>query len=574
MQNKEIAKIFLEIAELLELKEGNRFKIRAYENAARNIENFEQNLEGIYKKSGLKGLEELEGVGESIAHKIEEFIKYKKIKKHQDLLKEFPKGFLALVDIPGMGPKTAMKLHKELNINSVTDLEKAVKKGLLKNLPGFKEKKQENIKKGIELKKKSRGRYLISEANEFADSLIKQLKNLKEADKIEVAGSLRRRQETIGDIDILVTAKKPEIVMDSFTQLPEVRRVLAKGETKSSVILNNNMQSDLRVLNPDEFGSALHYFTGNKQHNIKIRELAIKKGLKVSEYGLFKGDKKIAGKVEKELFDALGLQYIPPELRQGLEELETAKEGKIPKLIELSDIKGDLQMHSTHSDGKNTIKEMAEYAKNLGYSYIAITDHSISERIANGQSEKELFKAFDEIDKLNARLKEFKILKGVEVDILPDGSLDFSDDILKECDVVLAAVHSGFKMPQDKMTKRIIKALQNKDVNIMAHPTGRLINERDPYDVDVHEMLKAASDTGTFMEINAHPKRLDLKDVHIKIAKEMGILFAISTDSHATISLENMKYGVSMARRGWTTKNDVINTLPIDKLLKKLYSKR
>ena len=574
MQNNEIAKIFWEIAELLELKEENRFKIHAYQNAARNIENLPHHLDEIYKKQGLKGLKELEGVGESIAHKIEEYIKHKKVKKHQDLLKEFPKGFLALINIPGMGPKTAMKLHKELKINSMDDLERAIKKGFLKDVPGFKEKKQENIKKGIELKKRSHGRFLISDADELAQTLTLQLANLKEIKKLTVAGSLRRREETIGDIDILVISERPKAVMDYFTKLAQVKRILAKGETKSSVILNNDMQADLRVLKPDEFGSALHYFTGNKQHNIKIRELAIKKGLKVSEYGLFKKDKKIAGRTEEELFEALGLNYIPPELRAGEDELEIAKDKKIPRLIELFDIKGDLQMHSKHSDGKNPIEEMAEYAKKLGYLYIAITDHSKSQRIAHGQTEREILKAFKEIDKINARIKGLKVLKGVEVDILPDGYLDFKDEILKECDVVLAAVHSVFKMPQDKMTKRIIKAMQNRYVNILAHPTGRLINEREPYNVNVEEMLKAAADTGTFMEINAHPKRLDLKDTHIKMAKEMGILFAINTDSHATFSLENMKFGVSMARRGWIEKKDVINTLTINKLMKKLYQKR
>lgn len=574
MENTEFAKVFWQIAELLDLKNENRFKVRAYQKAAQNIENFSGNLTDVYKQGGLKALEEIPGIGQSIAEHIEELIKTGRIKKYESLIKEFPKGFVELMNVPGIGPKTALLFRRKFKIDTVKKLQIAVEKGLINNIPGFKEKKIENIRKGLELKKRVQGRFLLSEADQYVNAIVGQLKKIKAADQILPAGSYRRGQETIGDIDILVTSKKPAVVMQAFNHLPQVRRLLAEGPTKSSVILENDMQADLRVVQPKEFGSAAHYFTGNKQHNIMIREMAVKKGLKISEYGVFRKDKWLAGRTEEEVFRSVGLPFIPPELRQGTNEIEAAQKGKLPKLIELSDIRGDLHMHSTHSDGGNTIEEMAEAAKNIGYEYIAITDHTKSTRVAGGQTAQQVIKEIKEIEKINSRLKGLRILTGAEVDILPDGSLDLPDSVLKELEVVIAAIHSNFKMEKSKMTKRIIKALQNKYVNLLSHPTGRLIGKRDPYEVDIEAVISAAKDTGTFLEINAYPERLDLSDVHCRRAKEQGVQMSIDTDSHSAAGLAVMKYGIMTARRGWLEKKDVINTLPVGKLLVRLKAKR
>jgi DNA polymerase (family 10) len=574
MENTEFAKIFWEIAELLELKNENRFKVRAYQKAAQNIENLSENLAEIYKKGGASALENIPGIGKSIAEHIEELIKKGKIKKYEALLKEFPRGFTQMMKVPGIGPKTALLLRDKLKIDTADKLQKAVAKGLLKDLPGFREKKIENIRKGIALKERVKGRFLLSEADQYVNAIVGQLKKLKEVDQILPAGSYRRGQETVGDIDILVTAKNAEPIMSAFSRLPQVERILSQGPTRSSVVLKNGMQADIRVVQPKEFGSASHYFTGSKQHNILIREMAVKKGLKISEYGVFRKNKWLAGRTEEEVFRSVGLPFIPPELRQGTNEIEAAQKGRLPKLIELSDIRGDLQMHSDHSDGGNTIEELVEAAKKLDYEYIAITDHTKSTRVAGGQTEKEFLKELEYIDKLNSKIKGFRILKGVEIDILPDGTLDYSNEILKEVEVVIAAIHSNFKMEKARMTKRIMKAMQNKYVNILSHPTGRLIGKRDPYEVDIEDIIKAAKDSGTYLEINAYPERLDLSDVHCKRAKEERVLMAIDTDSHAALQLEMIKYGVMTARRGWLEKKDVINTFPLDKLLKLLYAKR
>ncbi|MBU0686307.1 MAG: DNA polymerase/3'-5' exonuclease PolX [Candidatus Margulisbacteria bacterium] len=567
MENEKFAQIFLELASLLELAEDNPFKIRAYGKAAQSIESFSGSIEDIYKKGGLKALQEIPGVGQHIAEKIEEYILTNKVSAREKLLKQFPPKFLELLTIQGMGPKTAVMLRKKIGIDSVDKLAKAAKAGKLKGLAGMGEKKEQNILRGIELKEKSRGRFLLSEATDYAHALVEWLQKVKDIDKIMPAGSLRRGCETVGDLDILVTAKSSKKIMDHFVKFPEVAEVLAKGETKSSVVLKNGMQADIRVVPPASFGAAAHYFTGSKQHNIHLRELGVKKGLKVNEYGIFKGKNKIAGKTEEEMFKTFGFPFIPPELRENRGEWEAAQKNKLPKLIELKDIKGDLHIHSPATDGTDPIEKIAKVAKKLGYEYIAITDHTESTRVAGGLTEKEMLKHFEEIDKINSKIKGITILKGAEVDILPDGTLDYSNEVLKEMDIVLAAVHSRFKMPEKEMTDRICKALKNKYVKILTHPTGRLIGEREPYAVNLEKVLKVAADTGTHIELNANPHRLDLNDIYCHKAKELGVKVVIATDAHNADSLYLMYFGVITARRGWLEKKDVLNTLPLKNLL-------
>jgi DNA polymerase (family 10) len=574
LENQEFAKIFFEMAELLELGENNPFRIRAYQNAARNIENLSENLESIYKSGELTALENVPGIGKGIAEHIEELIKTGKLKPHEDLLKKFPKSLLELIAVPGIGPKTVILMNKKLKINSIEKLEKAAKDGRLGKLPGIRVKKIQNILSGIAMKKRNIGRFSIGDALPYAETIVASLKKLKEVDRIVPCGSLRRAKETIGDIDILVTSKKPGRIMDAFVNLPQVDSVLSKGGTKSSVILKNGMQADVRVVEPESFGAAVYYFTGSKQNNIQIREMAAKKGLKINEYGIYKGSKKVGGAEENDIFKALGLSYIPPEIREAQGEIEAAQKCRIPRLIELKDIKGDLHLHTKATDGSNTIEEMAAAAKKMGYEYIAITDHTKSTRVAGGLTEKEALAHLKKIDRANKKISGIKVIRGMEVDILPDGKLDYPDALLKEIDIVFASIHSNFKMRRNEMTKRIISAMKNKYVHVLSHPTGRLIGQREAYEIDLDAVLNAAKDTGTFIELNGNPIRLDLDDIHCRKAKDLGILIVISTDSHAASQLDLMRYGVLTARRGWLEKENVLNTLPYEKLIKTLALKR
>ena len=561
------------MADLLELGEENPFRVRAYQKAAQNIESLTENLGSTYKKGGIKALENVPGVGKGIAEHIEEIIKTGKLKKHEQLMKKFPRSLIEMESVPGIGPKTAILLNKRMRINSIGKLEQAAKTGKLEKVPGIRAKKISNILSGIELKKRNIGRFSIGTALPYAEAIVDSLKKLKEVDKIVPCGSLRRAKETIGDIDILITSKKPAKVMEAYVKLPQVDRVLVKGPTKTSVLLKNGMQADLRVVAPESFGAAVYYFTGDKQHNIHIREMGIKKGLKINEYGIFKGKKMIGGKEENDVFKALGIQYIPPEIREDKGEIEAALKGEIPDLVELKDIRGDLHAHTIASDGSNTIEEMAKAARAKGYEYLAITDHSISSRVAGGLTAKEALDQIKKIEKINLSAG-IKILKGTELDILPDGTLDYPDEVLARFDIVFASVHSNFKMPKAEMTKRIITAMKNKYVSALSHPTGRLIGKREGYEVDLDKILEAAKATGTFVELNSFPERLDLDYIHCRKAKELGVLVAISTDSHATTQFDNMRYGVLTARRGWLTKNDILNTLTYEKLMKKLAIKR
>jgi len=569
MKNLEIANMFYEMADILEMQEV-QWKPQAYRRAAKAIESLSEDVGDIYKRGGIKALEEIPGVGERLAKKIEEFIKTGKVKEYQRLKKTVPKHIDRLMAIPGMGPKKAKKLYDALGISTIKQLEEAAKKHKIASLKGLGPKSEEDILRGIELLRAGKGRMLLGHTLSIANGIIKNLKKLKEINQISPAGSLRRMRETVGDIDILVTSKKPVKVMDFFTKLPDVKTILAKGPTKSTVILKSGIQADVRVLQEKSFGAGLQYFTGSKEHNIALRQIAIKKGYKLSEYGLFskKTNKRVAGKTENEIYNKLGLAYIEPELRENRGEVEAAKQKKLPKLVDYKDIKGDFHVHSKWSDGDDTIKDIALAAKKLGYEYICISDHSQSQKIAHGLTEKDLLKKIAEIKKINKKVKGIKVLSGAEVDIKADGSLDYSDKILKKIDIVTVAVHSGFKFPKEKMTKRILKGLENKHVDIFAHPTGRIIKERPPYNVDLEQIFQIAKDKKIYLEINAFPDRLDLNDEGIKRALRYGIKFAIGTDSHSTSQFHFINLGVAQARRGWATKKDILNTYSLKQLPK------
>ncbi|MEM5814429.1 MAG: DNA polymerase/3'-5' exonuclease PolX [Candidatus Aenigmatarchaeota archaeon] len=573
MRNKEIADIFYEMADLLDAQ-GVQWKPAAYRKAARSVESLPEPVEDVYARGGVKALRGIAGVGEGIAAKIEEYLKTGKIREFERIRSKVPAAVTALMGIEGMGPKRAILLHKKLKINSIADLKKAVEQHKISRLQGFGPKSEQNIAENIRMFERGHERMLLGEALPLARSIIGRLKKLKEVKQIQYAGSIRRGKETIGDIDILATSSKPGKVMDTFVSLPEVSRVLAKGPTKSTVILKNNRQADVRVLHDREFGAALQYFTGSKDHNIALRKIAIAKSYKLSEYGLLsrRTGAFVAGRTEEEIYRKLGLRYIEPELRENSGEIEAAKAGKLPQLVKLSDIKGDLQMHTKWSDGSNTIEEMAQAARALGYGYICITDHSKSEHIAHGMDEQRLEKYIEAVRLAAKKFRDIKILVGAEVDILADGSLDYPDDILKRLNLVIAAVHTGFKQPAAAMTRRVLKALENKNVDIFGHPTGRIINVRNPINLNIGEVIKVAAARGVVLEVDALPERLDLKDTDVREAVEHGCKIAIDTDAHDKNQLRYMEYGVLTARRGWAEAKDVVNTYPYGKL-KKVFRK-
>jgi len=572
MINLDIARIFAEIADILEVKGANTFKIRAYRRAVATIESLPQDLKVIAERGGVKELKKIPGVGDAIAKKIVEIAETGDCKSHIELKQEVPPSLLELLAIPRVGPKTLAKLHAELGINSIADLEEAAKSHQLGELPGLGTKVEENILKGIEQYRRYQGRVLLSKALPYAESIVNDLKKLDVVEDITIAGSLRRMRETVGDIDILVVSNSPKEVMDTFTSLDGVEDIVAKGETKSSIVIRG-MDVDLRVVGAESFGAAAHYFTGSKHHNIRIRELGMKNGLKINEYGIYRGDERIGGKEESEVFKSVGLTYIPPELREDRGEVEAAKDGKIPELIEISDLKGDLHVHTRWSDGKNSIAEMAEAAIALGYEYIAVADHSPAVGIAGGMTEDKIAERQIEIEIVNTRFEaegtRFRVLSAAEVDIKSDFSMDYKDEILKELDVVLGSVHSKFSQDRDTMTKRIITAMENPHVDIIAHPTGRILGKREPYDVDMAKLMETAKATGTILELNSFPTRLDLKDVHCRMAKDYGVSVAISTDSHNAMQMRDViRYGVATARRGWLEAKDVVNTKVWGEVLK------
>jgi DNA polymerase (family 10) len=568
MENKGIADIFSAIADILEIQRENPFRIRSYRNAARTIEDLSQSLESMVK--GDMNLEEIPGIGKSIREKIEEVIATGKCSFLEELRAKIPMGLTELLKLEGLGPKKVKVLYDQLEVDSVDRLEKAALAGRLRVLAGMGLKTEEKILKSIERYRSGMGRFKLSIGFIYAQALLEYLKEVPGVKRLDPAGSFRRRRETIGDLDILAICIPNSHIMDRFAEYGEVAEIISKGATKSSVRLQCGLQVDVRVLEEESYGAALHYFTGSKDHNVAIRDRAKEAGLKISEYGIFRSqeDMRIGGAKEEDIFKAVGLPFIPPELREDRGEIQAAEKGKLPRLIDLPDIRGDLQMHTTATDGKNSIGEMAQKAKKMGYAYIAITDHSKAVRVAGGLDEKGLARHLKAIEKADAQVSGICLLKGVEVDILADGSLDLQDDILKECDVVLASVHSRFNMEEKEMTRRIIQALKNPNVNILAHPTGRLILEREAYKVNLKEIFQASLDYGVVLEINAYPDRLDLRDVDARTAKEMGAKLVISTDAHSAAQLEMMKFGVFTARRGWVEAKDVINTQPLEGLLK------
>jgi DNA polymerase (family 10) len=564
MKNLEIAKIFHSIAQILEIKNENVFRIRAYERASQIVSGLD-NIEDYARQDTLT---DIAGIGVDLSSKIKEYLATEKIKHFEELKKEIPEGVLEMLKIPSLGPKTVKLFYEKLKITDIPTLERFAKSGRLLGLEGVKEKTVENILKGIDLVKKGRERIDIASAWSIAGKFLKELDKLKEANKISAAGSLRRMKETVKDIDILASSTKPKKIMDAFCSCPDVKEIIAKGETKSSAISQEGVQVDVRVVRPDSFGAALMYFTGSKNHNIRLRTLAVKKNLKVNEYGVFRGKKCLASKTEEDIYSLFKMQYIEPELREDRGEIEVALKNKLPKLIDIKDIKGDLHVHTAYSDGANSVEEMAVACKEKGYEYLALTDHSESLRVANGLSIADLKRKKTEIDKINKKMKNFTILYGTEVEIDSSGDMDYNSDVLKEFDIVVGAIHSGFKQSKEQLTKRIVKACQNPHVDIIAHPTGRLWGTRDSYDLNFDEVCEVAKDTNTFLEINSFPDRLDLGDALIRVAKEKGVKLVISTDSHAIEHLDHMKYGIAMARRGWLEKPDVANALSLSQFLK------
>jgi len=581
MKNLEIAKIFYEIANYLEMEEV-AFKPYAYQKVAITLETLEEDVEKVYKRGGLKALEEIPGVGKNIALKIEEYIKTGRIKDYEKLKKRMPVNLQDLIAVEGMGPRKVRILYQKLKVKNLKDLEKAAKSHKIAPLFGFGEKTEKNILEGIAFLKKSKGRFLLGDIMPVVEEVLGELKILKEVKEISVAGSVRRMKETIGDIDILVVSKSPVKVMDFFVSRPRVIKVWSKGPTRSSVRTKDGLDMDLRVIPTKSYGSALQYFTGSKEHNISTRRIAMGKGLKLNEYGVFRGSKMIAGRTEKEVYKAIGLPWISPEMRENEGEIEAAlrqaqgKPNGLPKIIGYQDIKGDLHCHikwrGKWDGGANTISEMAEAAIKMGYEYLGIASHTKFLKIEHGLNEKQLVSRNKEIDKINQKFKDqglnFKVLSGCEANILNDGSVDIKDEALKKLDYVIAGIHSSMKMDKERMTERIIKAMKNPNVDIISHPTGRILKQRDEYQIDFEKILKIAKQTNTILEINSSPSRLDLKDVNIKKAKNMGVKMVINTDSHHRDQLRFIRFGIAQARRGWAEKKDIINTQPLSKLLK------
>jgi DNA polymerase (family 10) len=564
MRNLEIASIFNQIADLLEIQVANPFRIRAYRRGATSLENLTDNIEVLVRQGSVK---DIAGIGEDLARKIIEYIDSGKMGFFEDLKREVPPGLVKLVSIPSIGPKTAKAIYDRFPVQTDEELEDLCRSDKLLGVPGFKKKTLENILRGIEIYRRRKGNYLLGKARPIADHVCRFLEGY--ADRVTFAGSLRRMKEIVHDVDVLAASTRPDETMAAFLKFPLVREVLAQGATKASVRVDDDLQIDLRVVDIKSWGAAMHYFTGSKAHNIRMRERAIKMGLKLNEYGLFdSNDTSIAGATEEEIFEKLGLPYIPPVLREDLGEIEAALNGSLPRVVEVSDIQGDLHMHTTWSDGKYSVEEMVEASRKRGYKYVAVTDHSKSLGVAGGLSDEDLLRHTEEVRQVGAKFSDIRVLAGTEVDIRQDGTLDYPDELLAQLDFVVASIHSGFKQDRASLTARVVAAMQNPYVRVIGHPTGRLLGDREGYDLDFDEVMKEAARTRTCLEVNANFHRLDLSDVLCRKAREMGVHIIINTDSHSYDDLLNLPYGVATAQRGWMEKARVLNAQPVEEMLR------
>lgn len=573
MTQHEIARIFDQIADVLEFKGENVFRIRAYRRAAQRLESLGEDLQELSRG---KRLTEIPGIGTDLAAKIDEYLSTGNIRYADELRRLVPKGLFELLGVPGIGPKTAKLLAERLKIHSVDQLEQAAKAHRLSKLPGFGATKEQNILRGIGIVKAGQQRMHLGLALPLARQLVDFLRALPHAKRVETAGSLRRMKETIGDLDLLVATTKPLQIAEAFTKARFCRSVLASGDTKVSIITTENVQVDLRLVKPDSFGAAWQYFTGSKEHNVRVRELAVRKGLKLNEYGLFhaRTGKRLASREEEDIYSALGLHWIPPEIREDHGEIEAALARRLPRLVTPEDIRGDFHIHSVWSDGTNTLEELFEAGKKRSYQYLVMTDHSKSLKVAHGMTEERLGEQLKRIQALNRRSRTFQFLTGSEVDILADGRMDYADHTLSRLDVVIGSIHTNFTQDQETITSRAVRAIHNRYVTIMAHPTGRLMGQRDPYAIDLERVYQAARETGTALELNAYPRRLDLNDAAARRAKELGVRLVISTDTHALDQLDNIAIGIGVARRAWLEPRDLLNCLSRTELLAWIRRKR
>jgi len=558
VHNKEIAEKFNQLADLLEIEGANQFRVRAYRNAAQTVRSLPRSVREMLEDG--EDLSELPGIGDDLAGKITEIVETGELETLKEVEQETAPELSELMKLPGIGPKRVKKIHDALGVESVNELKEAAEKGKIRALEGFGQKTEENILAEIERRKRHTGRTKLAEVDQIAKAIEAYLAEIAGVNKVVLAGSYRRRKETVDDIDILVTTQDNSPVMDRFVAYDEVTEVVSKGETRSTVRLRSGLQVDLRVVAESCYGAALYYFTGSKEHNVAVRKIAQRKHLKINEYGVFKGDKRVAGETEEEVFQQVDLPYIPPELRENRGEIEAARDGTLPTLIERDDLRGNLHTHTKATDGKYSLREMAEAARDMGLDYLAITDHSRAVTVANGLDAPRLRKQMNDIEKLNDGLSGIRVLSGIEVDIIEDGSLDIETELLEVLDVVVASVHGNFDLSKKKQTERVIRAMDHRCVNSVGHPTGRSINGRDPYAIDVEKLMDAALERGCFLELNAQPARLDLDDTHCKLAKEKGLKIAISADAHTQNDFAFLRFGIDQARRGWLEKDDVINT--------------
>ncbi len=568
VHNEDIAAIFDEMADLLEIEGANPFRVRAYRNAARSVRSLGRELAEMVAKG--EDLTQLPGIGKDLAAKIVEIVQTGKAHALEKLHRELPATLEDLLHIPGLGPKRVKQLYDSLGIETVEQLAAAARAGRLRELPGFGEKTEQRVLDALAAHRTEERRFLFSVARQYAEPLAERLRRCPGVEQVVIAGSYRRGRETVGDLDILVTAQADSPVMQHFTGYDEVAEVVASGTTRATVILRSGLQVDLRVVPEDSFGAALHYFTGSKAHNIQIRRLGQQRGLKINEYGVFKDERVVAGKTEASVFKAVGLPLIPPELRENRGEIEAAREGRLPRLIERDDLRGDLHSHTRATDGQADMETMARAAREAGLEYLAITDHSRHLTVVHGLDEKRLLQQMEEIDRLNETLHGITLLKGIEVDILEDGRLDLPDQVLSRLDLVVGAVHDHFGLSEKKQTERILRAMEHKYFTILAHPSGRLLLQREAYAVDMPRVIEAARERGCYLELNAQPLRLDLDDTHCRLARERGVKISIDTDSHSPDGFANLRYGINQARRGWLEKDDVLNTRSLSRLRKHL----